>query len=511
MSHLKYISFSNFRVFENKEKLELRPITFLTGPNSSGKSSVLKSLLLLKNNSKNDLQVLDFTGPKHNLGTFDNTLNNNTDSKIMTFGFEASIISDDYGFMSSSLIQDRIATKRGVYIMLKKFSQANLDNDFDSDLYIELSYIQNERSGRLFSVEMFLKNDEASFLKLTLDAESSENHILKFDYPKVITNKQLESLFISEVIRKNGKIKNPKKVTSYRINSHETIKSISPSFFDEPTLIFGQLFTLFFKEYSDVRTTKDIPDFIIRQPFKRILKDLASIIDNTEYLDAVRANTQRLYTNDSQGTSFNDLILEYKSRDISQKSIEFTNKWLKEFEIADSLEFENIEGVATTIYFKRGNTKVALADLGYGITQFLPILLKVALEAPILNRKNSGFQIVKKLILLEEPETNLHPKLQSRIADFLVDALKTFEVRFIIETHSEYLIRKTQLLTAENILDKSDSILYYFNSINTENKDLLKTIEINDNGSLSSEFGSGFYDEATVLKLELLKKKNSNA
>jgi predicted ATP-dependent endonuclease of OLD family len=509
MSHLKYISFNKFRVFGTKEKLELRPITFLTGPNSSGKSSVLKSLLLLKNNSKNDLQVLDFTGPKHNLGTFDNTLNNSPDSKIMTFGFEASVLSDDHGFMSSTLIQDRIATKRGVYNVLKEFSPDE-DTDIFSDIYLELSYVQNERSGKLYSVEMFLKNDDTSFLKLTLGAESSENHILKFDYPKVIKNKFLKGLFIDEVLRQRSKIKNPRKATTYRIDSNEFIGSTSSSFFNEPTAIFGRLYALFLEENSDIKQIKPPHDFIIRQPFKRVLKDFASIIENTEYLEAVRANTQRLYTNDSQGTSFNDLILEYRSRDISKKSIEFTNKWLKKFEIADSIEFKNIEGVATTIYFKRGEIKIALADLGYGITQFLPILLKIALEVPVSD-KNSSFQIVKKLILLEEPETNLHPKLQSLIADFLVDALKTFEVRFIIETHSEYLIRKIQLLTAEKIINTSDTILYYFNSAESVENGLLNTIRINENGSLSSEFGSGFYDEATALKLELLKKKNSNA
>ena len=46
MSHLKNISFNNYRIFETHAEFDLRPLTFLTGPNSSGKSSVLKSILL---------------------------------------------------------------------------------------------------------------------------------------------------------------------------------------------------------------------------------------------------------------------------------------------------------------------------------------------------------------------------------------------------------------------------------------------------------------------------------
>jgi len=242
-------------------------------------------------------------------------------------------------------------------------------------------------------------------------------------------------------------------------------------------------------------------------PLKRILKDFAEISENIEYLEAVRANTKRIYTNDSQGTSFNELILEYRSREIPDESLIFTNKWLKIFDIADEIIFENIEGVATSIFLVKNNKKIALADLGYGITQFLPILLKIALEEPIRVKEEKDLVIVKKLILLEEPETNLHPKLQSLIADFLLDAIKTFEVRFIIETHSEYIIRKCQILTAEKKLKTSDSLIYYFNQKANQKENQVIKIAINQNGSLTHDFGQGFFDEATNLKIELLKSK----
>src|SRR5690606_9270086 len=219
-----------------------------------------------------------------------------------------------------------------------------------------------------------------------------------------------------------------------------------------------------------------------------------------------RANTKRLYTNDSQGTSFNDLILDYNSRDIDTISKKFIDKWLKNFEIAEEIIFKNVEGVATTIYLRDKDEETALADLGYGITQFLPILLKIALEQPIRKKKSFG-TIVKKLILIEEPETNLHPKLQSLLADFFLDALKTFEVRFIVETHSEYLIRKMQILVGDQMIDKNDSIIYYFNGKDEDGQSKIEQIKFLQNGSLDGDFGKGFYDEAANLKYELLKRK----
>ncbi|WP_192901697.1 DUF3696 domain-containing protein [Psychroflexus aestuariivivens] len=510
MSHLKYISLENYRVFDKKTKFEICPITYLTGPNSSGKSSIFKSLLLLKNNSNNDLQVLDFSGPKHNLGSFKNSLNNYTEDKRgMVFGLEASMT--DSRFMGSFL-REPVATKRSVYHILKEFQTNNSEN-----IYIELTYFQNQRSGELKSIELFLKDKVESFLKLSIGSLEDEYHRLKFDYNTVSKNKVLKKIFIEDVLRNDHKIKRSKKPLHFKLSTHFSIeKNVTKQFFNEPTLIFGKLFEQFIDDNVELEVERDLHEFLFRRPLSRILKDFSQIIENTEYLEAVRANTRRLYTNDSQGTSFNELILDYRSRDISEKSIAFTNHWLKKFEIADSIEFNNVEGVATTIYLKKKDKHVALADLGYGITQFLPILLRIALQEPIEKKNKTNkkkkieLNIVKKLILLEEPETNLHPKLQSLLAEFLIDATKTFEVRFIVETHSEYIIRKSQLLAAEKRIPLDDIVIYYFNAdknVNDEEEKIRK-INIKENGALSQQFGDGFYDEATKLKLELLKKKN---
>src|SRR5690606_7939295 len=198
-------------------------------------------------------------------------------------------------------------------------------------------------------------------------------------------------------------------------------------------------------------------NYFLRIPLKQILQDFSLILENTEYIEAVRANTKRLYTNDSQGTSFNDLILDYNSRDIDTISKKFIDKWLKNFEIAEEIIFKNVEGVATTIYLRDKDEETALADLGYGITQFLPIHLKIALEQPIRKKKSFG-TIVKKLILIDGPENNLLAKLQPLLADFFLDALIAFEVPWLVEPPSEYLTRNMQILLGDRMIDKTDSI-----------------------------------------------------
>ena len=65
-------------------------------------------------------------------------------------------------------------------------------------------------------------------------------------------------------------------------------------------------------------------------------------------------------------------------------------------------------------------------------------------------------------VIIEEPEINLHPAFQSKLADMFVEAAKVFNIQFIIETHSEYLIRRLQYLTAKKDIKTDDTVIYYF-------------------------------------------------
>jgi len=112
---------------------------------------------------------------------------------------------------------------------------------------------------------------------------------------------------------------------------------------------------------------------------------------------------------------------------------------------------------------------------------------------------------------VEEPESHLHPSLQSKLADFFSDAIVfNKQIQFIIETHSEYLIRKLQYLIAKKSLDPKVVSLYYIYNRNNipQNLKQIQKIEINEDGSLNQGFGSGFIDEADNLSLELMKVRH---
>ena len=83
-------------------------------------------------------------------------------------------------------------------------------------------------------------------------------------------------------------------------------------------------------------------------------------------------------------------------------------------------------------------------------------------------------------------------------------------VQFIIETHSEYMVRKFQYLVAKGEMKKEDIVIYYFNDPNNipAGEPQVKKIEILEDGSLSDDFGSGFFDEADNLAINLFNLQN---
>ena len=87
---LKKIGLKNVRSFKDLKDLEIKPITILCGTNSSGKSTILKSLLLWKQTLENLANTVGFllNGRYTNLGTPDNLLHNNTREKVIKFNFQ---------------------------------------------------------------------------------------------------------------------------------------------------------------------------------------------------------------------------------------------------------------------------------------------------------------------------------------------------------------------------------------------------------------------------------------
>ena len=118
----------------------------------------------------------------------------------------------------------------------------------------------------------------------------------------------------------------------------------------------------------------------LQEGFIKSFNDILKAFSQVEFIEAVRANAQRIYTYSSQGTHFNQLLLDFETSEIAENEEEmsFINKWTKGFGLGKEIEIKPIgSGVGTFVSVD----KVPLADCVYGIIQLIPILLKIAIVA----------------------------------------------------------------------------------------------------------------------------------
>lgn len=268
--------------------------------------------------------------------------------------------------------------------------------------------------------------------------------------------------------------------------------------------------------------------------------NLPTFVNNAIFIGSERINVHRLYSKDQNNDFTNTLFELTKVCNVDFKNYKaktFLKKWLQKFDLADDVEFKSVEeGLGLCVYLVNGNEKTLLADEGYGVSKLLSILFKIELyiikehikQQEIRDGFRSDSFQKKELctIVIEEPESNLHPKLQSQLADMFVELssrgsrrfIKDYSIiggfKFIIETHSEYLIRKLQTLVARKEIEPIDISIEYINNPNPnkrqESKPQVEKINIKDDGRLEKPFGTGFFDEAGNLSLDLLTIKSFN-
>jgi hypothetical protein len=93
---------------------------------------------------------------------------------------------------------------------------------------------------------------------------------------------------------------------------------------------------------------------------------------------------------------------------------------------------------------------VNLVDVGYGVSQSLPIVVQSVLGS------------TRQLVLLQQPEVHLHPRAQAALGTFLADFVAKRKRHVLVETHSDYLVDRVRQEVAKGaILPDQVSILFF--------------------------------------------------
>lgn len=434
---LNKIRIQNFKCLHDTQDMEIKPITFLVGPNSSGKSSIFQALLALKqtvesSDQRSALILQDYV----DLGSYKDVFFKHDIKKDIIIDFE-SIGPLKYSVTFS--VQEGKKTPGQLFVKLFEFSAKEASG------LEKISYLPNK-----------LKLIRASKQEYTMEFEKNNNL-------ETISDINLQKFYIisSEKLRKV-----PKK--DIKTDRTDIIKKS----IEEEEKDFEKRMDSFRKILA-FDTVKSITEDI----FYHIL-----------HIGPLRHEPERVY---SASGAYPESVGKYGQRTIdiilyNKKIRNKIKKWLEKFNISLDFSLEELKKGSKRYemllkdYFTK--VKVNLADVGFGASQILPILVQ-----GFISPSNA-------ILLLEQPEIHLHPKAQCIMGDLLVDIVKDTDKRLIIETHSDLLIDRVckHILLEDSKISPEDIIIYYFDP--SKEGTIVKPITVNENAQYEN-FPEGFFEE----------------
>jgi predicted ATPase len=406
------IKFDNFKSWHNTGDITFSNLTGFFGTNSSGKTSILQLLLLLKQTTESSdrSQVLDFGNEKSylELGTFKDII-----FKHITDG----ALGCDIGWELSEPFKIDDPARKGEILFEGSDIRFNakIKQAAHGRVYVEiLSY---EFADYLFQMKK-KKKDEYQY---SLFAEPVNDGEQRFQFTRSVGR----PWYLPAPVKCYGF---PDQVKAYYQNA---------GFLSDFQLKFEELF-------SNVYYLGPLRDY----PKRRYVWAGAQPADmgrrGEQFIDAILGARQR-GQKISRGKGKKRLTVE-----------EYVAYWLRELDLIDSFRVEQIvEGgnlYQVKLKLSRHSPEVLITDVGFGVSQILPV---ITLCYYVPNGST---------LIIEQPEIHLHPKVQAGLADVLIDAIDKKNIQVILESHSEHLLRRLQGRIAEKKIESGKAALYFCRS-----------------------------------------------
>ena len=236
---------------------------------------------------------------------------------------------------------------------------------------------------------------------------------------------------------------------------------------DSDLEVFRSQMPLDFKNYKiELRSERFwlMPVAIMKEEFRMDMLPMHfRFLQDIIHIPGLRGNPERTYPLTSTGPRFPGTFENYVASLIhhwtsSQKEkVKQLGNDLRRLGLTWKVESKKLDD--TTIELRVGrlakpvkngaNDMVSIADVGFGVSQTLPVLVAL-LEA------TRG-----QLVYIEQPEIHLHPRAQVEMAALLVEASKR-GVLVVVETHSSLILLAIQTLVASGTLNSESVMLHWF-------------------------------------------------
>jgi predicted ATPase len=440
---LKQLRIQNFKIWKDTGSIRMAPITLFFGANSSGKSSIGQFLMMLKQTvESSDRKAVFYPGGKNSavqLGSYQEMVfHRNPDNKISfeyqwdfqdAFQIKDPITSQIYsGDLLSFEAVVRLGDKQ-TYSLVVSYLKYQLMANGKQTLAVLLERKIGAKSAYKVDAEQY------ALVRKKMRAWSLKDTVRFYGFPDEVVAYYQNADFVQELNLRHEKLfqslfyLGPLRNKAERLYSWSGVNPESVGFSGENTIA----------AILSARNRK------ISLGYKRQAKPFEAII-------ALKLTEM-------------GLIEEFKVNSISEQRQEYEVK----------------------VRVKGSKDWVDLPDVGFGISQVLPVLVQCFYAPP------------GSIILMEQPEIHLHPNAQSALADVMIDVINSKEngadrnIQLIIETHSEHFLRRLQRRIAEDTIPQ-EKVSAYFADI-TKTPSTLETLKIDSYGNIRNWPENFFGDE----------------
>ncbi len=448
------IRWQNFRGLEDTGWIQVKPITIVLGSNASGKTSLIAPLLILKQT----LESVEYSlrlrtqGTLFNAGSFENLVFAHDAERRLAFSLRFDFLPDD---PSTEVLPVGAYAPAELHVVFKKDPEGRAElfrfaicDPFGREMVVRTL----EPDGR-YSLQLSNMPEPGSLFEQAV-AATAPWHFLFTDqhYYQARFREQQER-------------------TKQQPADARAINVAFEQREQEYTFWLGYV-------SSQVQT----------------------LLQQVHYIGPLRERPRRLYEVSGQtprsvgrtGESAPEILYRHRTAPL----LGAVNRWIQAFDFGFTLDPHALAEGAFNISVRRTAESpwVNLADTGFGLSQVLPLIVEGYYADP------------NSVIVAEQPEIHLNPRLQSVLADLFADVTKR-NLSVLVETHSEHLVLRVRRLVADGTLEAKDVALYYVER--EGDRSLVRAIPISSQGHIQpGDWPRGFFDESLREALALSAAQN---
>lgn len=391
------IEVAGFKSLGDRANISVRPLTILAGANSSGKSSIMQPLLMMKQTleAPYDPGALLLDGPNVKFTSVDQFLSKRSGETIQDI-FKLRLVVNNHLLLENCFVKAENTMHLNYSIWNLNEKKFTIKRDMSEIEIISL-------------LEEFERYREKSGISRDL-IQSQKQMIISNLKTEVIRNRCFLTLY-------------------YRSKGLSVLDSSIP---------------------TDILYSNENHNQIFEKEIRQII-----------HIPGVRGNPERTYKIAAIGSGFPGNFETYVASIIQhwqdtqdQRLIQLCQN-LEKLGLTGKVATKILNGVQMEIQVanlprsSESTDMVNIADVGFGVSQILPVLVALLVAKP------------GQLVYLEQPEIHLHPRAQEGLAQVLADAANR-GVRVVLETHSELLLLTVQSLVAEGKLLPEKVKLHWF-------------------------------------------------